>query len=125
MARKQSAVQSSVSDVQSLVLGQLEDAKKRLLGLEKELVRRGRAQQKEIESLIKSVRTGKPVKRFEKQAAAAGTEVKKRLDGLQTQVLGVLGVATRTEIGQLNRELARLSKKVDALASKRAATPSA
>ncbi len=125
MARKQSAVQSSVSDVQSLVLGQLEDAKKRLLGLEKELVKRGRAQQKEIESLIKSVRTGKPVKRFEKQAAAAGTEVKKRLDGLQTQVLGVLGVATRTEIGQLNRELARLSKKVDALASKRAATPSA
>lgn len=125
MARKQSAVQSQVSDVQSLVLGQLEDAKKRLLGLEKELVKRGRAQQKEIESLIKSVRTGKPVKRFEKQAAAAGTEVKKRLDGLQTQVLGVLGVATRTEIGQLNRELARLSKKVDALASKRAATPSA
>lgn len=125
MARKQSPVQSSVSDVQSLVLGQLEDAKKRLLGLEKELVKRGRAQQKEIESLIKSVRTGKPVKRFEKQAAAAGTEVKKRLDGLQTQVLGVLGVATRTEIGQLNRELARLSKKVDALASKRAATPSA
>lgn len=125
MARKQSAVQSSVSDVQSLVLGQLEDAKKRLLGLEKELVKRGRAQQKEIESLIKSVRTGKPVKRFEKQAAAAGTEVKKRLDGLQTQVLGVLGVATRTEISQLNRELARLSKKVDALASKRAATPSA
>lgn len=125
MARKQSAVQSSVSDVQSLVLGQLEDAKKRLLGLEKELVKRGRAQQKEIESLIKSVRTGKPVKRLEKQAAAAGSEVKKRLDGLQTQVLGVLGVATRTEIGQLNRELARLSKKVDALASKRAATPSA
>lgn len=125
MARKQNVVQSSVADVQSLVLGQLEDAKKRVAAVEKELVKRGRAQQKELEALIRSVRSGKPVKQIEKQATAAGNEVKKRLDGLQSQVLGVLGVASRGEISQLNRELARLSKKVDALASKKAQTPSA
>ncbi len=125
MARKQNVVQSSVADVQSLVLGQLEDAKKRVAAVEKELVKRGRAQQKDLEALVRGVRTGKPVKQLEKQAAAAGNEVKKRLDGLQSQVLGVLGVASRNEIGQLNRALARLSKKVDALASKKAAAPSA
>jgi polyhydroxyalkanoate synthesis regulator phasin len=125
MARKQTVQSSPVTDVQSLVLGQLEDAKKRLATFEKELVKRGRAQQKEIESLIKGVRSGKQVKLIEKQVNVAGTEVKKRLDGLQESVLGVLGVASRSEIADLNRELARLSKKVDALASKKSSSPSA
>ncbi|HEY0881688.1 MAG TPA: hypothetical protein VGD87_09165, partial [Archangium sp.] len=64
MARKQNVQQASspVGDVQALVLGQLEDARKRLAQIEKDLVKRGRAQQKEIESLIKGVRTGKPLK---------------------------------------------------------------
>lgn len=125
MARKQTVQSSPVTEVQSLVLGQLEDARKRLITLEKELVKRGRAQQKEIESLIRGVRTGKQVKQIEKQAAAAGTEVKKRLDGLQASVLGVLGVASSSEISELNRELVRLSKKVDALASKKNASANA
>lgn len=125
MARKQTVQSSPVTEVQSLVLGQLEDARKRLITLEKELVKRGRAQQKEIESLIRGVRTGKQVKQIEKQAAAAGTEVKKRLDGLQASVLGVLGVASSSEISELNRELVRLSKKVDALASKKNAAANA
>jgi len=102
-----------------MVLGQLEDARKRLVSFEKELVKRGRAQQKESESLIKGVRTGKPLKQFEKQVGAVGGEVKKRLDGLQDQVLAVLGVASHDEIVELNRELARLSKKVDQLLSKK------
>jgi uncharacterized protein YukE len=125
MARKQTVQSSPVTEVQSLVLGQLEDARQRLITLEKELVKRGRAQQKEIESLIRGVRTGKQVKQIEKQAAAAGTEVKKRLDGLQASVLGVLGVASSSEISELNRELVRLSKKVDALASKKNAAANA
>jgi polyhydroxyalkanoate synthesis regulator phasin len=118
MARKQSAVPSSVAEVQSVLVGQLEDARKRLVQFEKELVKRGRAQQKEIEALLKNVRLGKPVKQLEKQAAAATHEVKRRLDGLQEQVLGVLGVASRSDIQDLNRELSRLSKKVDGLVKK-------
>lgn len=119
MARKQTVQQSPVAEVQNLVLSQLEDAKKRLVHFEKELVKRGRAQQKEIESLIKGVRTGKPLKQFEKQVGAVGTEVKKRLDGLQDQVLAALGVASHDEIVELNRELVRLSKKVDQLIAKK------
>lgn len=127
MARKQSVQQASspVSDVQALVLGQLEDARKRLAQIEKDLVKRGRAQQKEIEALIKGVRTGKPLKTIEKQAQAVGGEVKKRLDGLQESVLSVLGVASHDEIVELNRELAKLSKKVDQLLAKKSPTASA
>ena len=126
MARKQTqSTQSPVAEVQAVVLGQLEEARKRLVTFEKELVKRGRQLQKEIETLIKGVRSGKQLKQFEKQATAAGNEVKKRLDGLQDQVLNVLGVASRHEIAELNRELARLAKKVDALASKKAPTAQA
>ena len=119
MARKQAVQSSPVADVQNLVLGQLVDARKRLLSFEKELVKRGKAQQKELETLIKGVRTGKPLKQLEKQVGAVGGEVKKRLDGLQDQVLAALGVASHDEIVELNRELVRLSKKVDLLIAKK------
>ncbi len=120
MARKQTVSSPSpVAEVQSAVLHQLHDARKRLVSFEKELVKRGRAQQKEIESLIKGVRTGKPLKQFEKQVGAVGADVKKRLDGLQDQVLAVLGVASHDEIVELNRELTRLSKKVDQLLARK------
>jgi polyhydroxyalkanoate synthesis regulator phasin len=126
MAKKQqgSEQQSPVGEVQAAVIGQLEEARKRIVAFEKELVKRGRAQQRELEVLIRDLRAGKPVKQLEKQASAASHEVKKRLDGLQDQVLGALGVASKHEISQLNRELAKLSKKVDALVSRKApATP--
>lgn len=119
MARKQTVQSSPVAEVQNLVLGQLEEARKRLLSFEKQLVKRGKAQQKEIETLIKGVRTGRPLKQLEKQVGAVGGEVKKRLDGLQDQVLAVLGVASHDEIVELNRELVRLSKKVDLLIAKK------
>lgn len=120
MAKKQQAsAQSPVVEVQAAVIAQLEEARKRVVAFEKELVKRGRAQQRELEALIRDLRAGKPVKQLEKQANAASHEVKKRLDGLQDQVLGALGVASKQEISQLNRELARLSKKVDALVSRK------
>jgi phosphopentomutase len=119
MARKQTVQSSPVAEVQNLVLGQLEDARKRLVHFEKELVKKGRAQQREIESLIKGVRSGKQLKQIEKQAVAVGTEVKNRLNGLQEQVLAVIGVASHDEIVELNRELVRLSKKVDLLLAKK------
>ena len=119
MARKQAVQSSPVAEVQHIVLGQLEEARKRIVHFEKELVKKGRAQQKEIESLIKGVRSGKQLKQIEKQAVAVGSEVKKRLDGLQDQILGALGVASHDEIVELNRELVRLSKKVDQLLAKK------
>lgn len=116
---KQAAAPKAAKDVQEFVVVQLEEARKRIQTFEKELVKRGRAQQKELEGVIKSIRAGKQLKVLEKQASAATGEVKKRLDGLQTSVLDALGVASRDEMRQIHRELARLTKRVDTLISKK------
>lgn len=117
---KQAATGSGgVKDVQDFVVVQLEEARKRIQTFEKELVKRGRAQQRELEGLIKQLRQGKQLKTLEKQATVAGSEVKKRLDTLQTSVLDALGVASRDEMRQIHRELARLTKRVDTLVSKK------
>lgn len=117
---KQAATGSGgVKDVQDFVVVQLEEARRRIQTFEKELVKRGRAQQRELEGLIKQLRQGKQLKTLEKQATVAGTEVKKRLDTLQNSVLDALGVASRDEMRQIHRELARLTKRVDTLVSKK------
>ena len=116
---KQAAGPKAAKDVQEFVVVQLEEARKRIQSFEKELVKRGRAQQKELEAVIKSIRTGKQLKVLEKQASAATGEVKKRIDGLQTSVLDALGVASRDEMRQIHRELARLTKRVDTLISRK------
>jgi len=51
---------------------------------------------------------------------AATNEMKKRFDALQTRVMAFSGVATQSQIRELNKELHRLSKKVDALLDKKA-----
>ncbi|MEW5740810.1 MAG: hypothetical protein AB1938_17940 [Myxococcota bacterium] len=121
MATRNKAVVApqSVKDVQDFVVVQLEEARKRIQLFEKELVKRGRAQQRELEAVIANIRSGKQLKTLEKQANAATHEVKKRLDGLQTSVLDALGVASREEIRQIHRDLARLTKRVDTLVSKK------
>jgi protein subunit release factor A len=123
MAKK--APQSSVKEVQEFLATQLEQAKHRIADFEKELAKRGKAQQKEIEALLKSIRSGKPVKAIEKQASAASDEVRRRLEELQGQVLTALGVASSDEIGEIHRELTKLSKKVDALVTKKGSSGSA
>ena len=107
-------------DVRGFVLAQVEGARKQLQAFEKKLVKRGRSQQKELEALLKSVRTGKQLKAVEKQLSTASVELKKRLEALQTQALSTLGVATQSEISQIYRELTKLSKKLDALVTKKA-----
>jgi polyhydroxyalkanoate synthesis regulator phasin len=123
MPRKQT-ISTPVADVQSLVAGQLEDARKKLLTLEKELIRRGRAQQKELKTIISNLKAGKQIKALGKQAAAAGNQMRKRLGGVQTQVFSKLGVATRNEMVELHKELIKISKKVDLLVTtKKPTTP--
>jgi hypothetical protein len=50
----------------------------------------------------------------------AGSELKKRFDGLQARLIEVTGVASQAQIRELNKELHRLAKKVDALVEKKA-----
>jgi protein subunit release factor A len=123
MAKK--AAQSSVKDVQAFVATQLEQAKKRIADFERDLTKRAKAQQKEVEGLLKNIRQGTPVKAIEKQASAASEEVRRRLEELQGTVLTALGVASREEIGEIQRELTKLSKKVDALVSKKGSSAAA
>lgn len=131
MARKQTTkspaaeVQEKVGEVQAYVIDQLEEAKRRLVATERELVALGRTQQKEIEALLERVKSGKELKQLEKRATEASKEVKKRLDALQGQVLGALGVASHDEIEQLGKDLSRLSKKVDQLIKKNPPTAQA
>ncbi len=41
------------------------------------------------------------------------SELRKRLDGLQTKAVEAVGVASQAQVKELNRELSRLSKKLD------------
>lgn len=122
-SKKQNPVQvveERVVEMQGYVIEQLEEARKRLIDYERELVTVGRAQQREIEAMLERVRTGKELKQLEKKANEASKEVKKRLDTLQHQVLGALGVASQGDVEQISKDLSRLSKKVDQLLKKSA-----
>jgi hypothetical protein len=120
--------------LQDFVKNQLEEAKNRFTAFEeeaegafKQLVAKGKAQrnlvQKDLEGLMDKLNAGelfdsKKVKQLSKRANQAGTEVKKRLDGIQAKVVEATGVATRSQVKEINRELTKLSKKLDALISK-------
>jgi polyhydroxyalkanoate synthesis regulator phasin len=121
MVSRKTSSTPKLAEVQGFVVTQLEEARKRLASFEEELVSRGRAQQRELESLIERVRPGKELKALEKKATAAGAEAKKRLDSLQGQVLSALGVASHSEIQEIHQELAKLSKKVNQIVAKKSA----
>jgi hypothetical protein len=55
-----------------------------------------------------------------KRATEAGTDLKKRLDGLQNRVVEAAGVASQNQVKALSRELNKLSRKLDAMAAKKA-----
>ena len=115
--------------VESFVKLQLEEAQKRFAGLEKEaekalknLAARGADTRKELEGLLERINAGEfnplesdRVRQLGKRANQAGVEVKKRLDGLQTRMVEAVGVASQTQVKEINRELGKLSRKLDSL----------
>lgn len=121
--------------LQQFVMERLEEAKERLAGFEEEaegvlktLVTRGKEQRKELEALIEKLNTRelraietRAVKQLGKRATQATTQVRKRFDHLQARVLEATGVASSTQVREINRELSRLGKKLDALIGKKAA----
>ena len=111
------------SEVQKFVKGQLLEAQKRWQLFEgeankavKTLVARGADSRKELEGLLTRLNGAELTKR----ATEARTGLKKRLDGLQNRVVEAAGVASQSQVKALSRELNKLSKKLDALAGKRA-----
>lgn len=118
----------------------LVDAQKRLQAFETEaqkvlenLVERGQKSRKEVEALLtrfnglEQLRGGidqlrdlnpldpKAVKSFRKKANQARTDVEKRINSLQARVVETVGVASQAQVREINRELVKLSKKLDAL----------
>jgi len=93
--------------IQVFMKEQLEEAQRRFETFEadaekvlKQLIARGKQQRKELDGLRTQVRRG--------------------WGQFQTRVVEATGVATQAQVKELNRELGRLSKKLDVLMGKRA-----
>jgi uncharacterized protein YukE len=124
-----SSSKATTTQLETFVKGQLLEAQKRFAGLEKEaekvlknLAARGADSRKELEGLLGRINAGEfnpleseRVQQLGKKANQAGAEVKKRLDGLQTRVVEAVGVASQTQVKEINRELNKLSRKLDTL----------
>jgi len=119
--------------VQDFVKERLEEARERLTGFENEaedalktLVAKGKEQRKELEQLIEKL-NGKELLAFEKstvkqlgkKANQATNEVKKRFEEMQARVLQATGVASSSQVKEINKEISRLGKKLDALIGKK------
>ena len=114
-------------NLETFLKDQLEEAQKRFTDLEQEaekvlrtVVVRGQESAKEVETLLGRLQAGElldnpRVKALGRKATQAGHELRKRLDGLQTRVVEAVGVASQAQVKELNRELSRLSKKLDQL----------
>ncbi|MDY7230889.1 hypothetical protein [Hyalangium rubrum] len=114
-------------NLESFVKQQLEGAQKRFGDLEQEagkvfrtLKARSKGQAREVEKLLGQINSdalleNPKVKEFGRKATQVSTDLRKRLDGLQTKAVEAVGVASQAQVKELNRELSRLSKKLDQL----------
>lgn len=105
--------------IQEYVVTQLEEARKQVVRFEKELAARGKHQRKELEGLIARVKSGRELKALKSQANEVSHEVKKRFDGLQGKLVKAVGVASQSQVKEINRELSRLSKKLESYVGKK------
>jgi hypothetical protein len=137
MARNSSGHKNG--QIQSFVKEQLEEAQRRFSAFEvdaektlKQLISRGKEQRKELEGLIhrlgangEAIFENATVRQLSKRANQASSEVCKRLDTLQAHVVEAVGVASQAQVREINRELGKLSRKLDTLVGKRGQRPEA
>lgn len=141
---KKNGSTNGTKQLQGFVKHQIEEAKEQFVALETEaktvlenLIERGQKSRKEVEGLlnrfngVESFQEGleqikelnpidrASVKKLGKRASAASVEVKKRLDDLQNRVISGVGVASQSQVREINKELVKLSKKLDLLVGKK------
>jgi polyhydroxyalkanoate synthesis regulator phasin len=117
------------NDVQGFVLGQFGIAQKRLVAFEaeaekvlKNLIARGQDSRKELDALLERLSAAElkvlngSLRELVKRAQDVSTEARKKLEEFQARVLEVAGVASQTQVRALNRQLGKLSKRLDTLA---------
>lgn len=128
-AKAETVVTEAAGQVASFVKGRLEQAQKQFGQLETEaqkalqtLVSRGRESSREVLQRlnVNELRERPAVKELEKKATWVGGEVRQRLNGLQDRMVKVVGgVASQSQVQAINRELDRLTRKIDSLVSPR------
>ncbi|HEX5748251.1 MAG TPA: hypothetical protein VFZ09_18575 [Archangium sp.] len=126
-AKVETVVTEAAGQVSSFVKGRLEQAQKQFGQLETEaqkalqtLVSRGRDSSREVLQRlhVNELREKPAVKELEKKATWVGGEVRQRLTGLQDRMVKVVGgVASQSQVEAINRELDRLTRKIDSLVS--------
>ncbi|SEU37269.1 hypothetical protein [Stigmatella erecta] len=119
------ATHDKARSLETFVKGQLEDAQKRFEGFEQEASKvlntlkvRGQGSAKEVEKLLGQLNTetfleNPKVKLLGRRATQVRAELRKRLDGFQARAVEAVGVASQAQVKEINRELTRLSKKLD------------
>ncbi len=127
--KAETVVTETAGQVASFVKGRLERAQRHFGQLEVEaqkalrtLVSRGRESGREV---LQRLNVSEPrwrenptVRKLEKQATWVGGEVRQRLGGLQNRMGKVVGgVASQSQVQAINRELDRLTRKLDSLVS--------
>ena len=114
------------ANLQVFVKEQIADAQKRFAQFEGEaqkvlvkLVGRARESRKELEGFVQGRLDHFKDLPLVDKANASLTEVQKRLTTVQAKVIESVGMASQAQVDQINRELARLSKKLDGLMGKK------
>lgn len=119
------AAQNKARNLETFVKQQLEGAQKRFEGLEQEagkvfrnLKARSKGPAREVEKLLEQINPdalleNQKVKELGRKAVQVRSELRKRLDGIQTRAVEAVGVASQAQVKELNKELSRLSKKLD------------
>ena len=119
------ATHGKTRNLETFVKQQIEGAQKRFVGLEHEaekvlrnLKARSRGPAREVEKLLGQINPdtlleNPKVKELGRKATQVSSELRKRLDGIQTRAVEAVGVASQAQVKELNRELSKLSKKLD------------
>jgi hypothetical protein len=128
-AKAEAVVTETAGQVASFVKGRVEQAQRQLSQMEADaqkalqtLVSRGRDSGREVLQKLNvnelRWRENPTVQQLEKKATQVGGEVRQRLGVLQGRMVKVVsGVASQSQVDVINRELDRLTRKLDALVS--------
>jgi hypothetical protein len=116
------------NDVQGFVKGQFTVAQKRLVAFEveaekvlKNLIARGQDSRKELDALLERLGTAElkvlngTLRDLVKRAQDVSQEARKKLEEFQARVLEVAGVASQNQVRALNRQLTKLSRRLDSI----------
>jgi len=117
------------NDVQGFVKGQFGMAQKRLVAFEaeaekvlKNLIARGQDSRKELDALLERLGAAElkvlngSLRELAKRAQDVSAEARKKLEEFQARILEVAGVASQNQVRALNRQLSKLSRRLDTIA---------